>query len=455
MRRKHVTFTLIAIFLIWNVIAYIYLLTRPKTQGKYLPNVLQPEEKVQLTEKLKDLADAIASQGEWNQYLLKQLQDLKSELEGNHKNIAIKQSSDGSKLVPVIDKPGSEVEIPILMIACNRPDALRASLKNLIDSRPSSSRFPIVVSQDCMHQPTADVVRSFGNQIKYFTQQPDQSPIKDLKPKEKKLEGYYKISRHYKWALTQVFDVKGYKAAVIVEDDLVFAKDFFEYMEALYPYLIKDPTLFCVSAWNDNGKESMVDKSLNEKLYRTDFFPGLGWMITSNLWSELRDKWPKGFWDDWLRQPDQRKDRQCIRPEIPRTEISPHGKKGVSKGQFFDKHLKFIKMNTEFVPFRKLDLSYLNKDRYDSEWVKGIYKLPLVSVDDVLKNKNPEHKEVRIEYVTKNDFKSLAKRMGIMDDFKSGVPRMGYRGIIPLILNRRRVFFSPPPTWTKYDTTWS
>lgn len=90
--------------------------------------------------------------------------------------------------MPVIDKPGSEVEIPILMIACNRPEALRASLKNLIDNRPSSSRFPIVVSQDCMHQPTADVVRSFGSQIKYFTQQPDQSPIKDLKPKEKKLE---------------------------------------------------------------------------------------------------------------------------------------------------------------------------------------------------------------------------------------------------------------------------
>lgn len=36
----------------------------------------------------------------------------------------------------------------------------------------------------------------------------------------------------------------------------------------------------------------------------------------------------------------------------------------------------------------------------------------------MLKNTNPSQKEVRIEYVTKNDFKSLAKRMGIMDDFK-------------------------------------
>ena len=27
-------------------------------------------------------------------------------------------------------------------------------------------------------------------------------------------------------------------------------------------------------------------------LYRTDFFPGLGWMLTKNLWIELKPKWP-------------------------------------------------------------------------------------------------------------------------------------------------------------------
>src|SRR6218665_3042758 len=35
------------------------------------------------------------------------------------------------------------------------------------------------------------------------------------------------------------------------------------------------------------------------------------------------------FWDDWMRHPDQRRDRTCIRPEISRT--STFGRQGVSK----------------------------------------------------------------------------------------------------------------------------
>jgi hypothetical protein len=28
------------------------------------------------------------------------------------------------------------------------------------------------------------------------------------------------------------------------------------------------------------------------KLWRTDFFPGLGWMLRAELWHELRQNWP-------------------------------------------------------------------------------------------------------------------------------------------------------------------
>lgn len=47
-------------------------------------------------------------------------------------------------------------------------------------------------------------------------QQPDQSDI-DIPPKEKKFRGYFKIARHYKWALNQVFVNLGYSTAIIVE----------------------------------------------------------------------------------------------------------------------------------------------------------------------------------------------------------------------------------------------
>jgi len=43
-----------------------------------------------------------------------------------------------------------------------------------------------------------------------------------------------------------------------ITDDLDLSPDFFEYMSAMYPILREDPTLWCVSAWNDNGKEGLV-----------------------------------------------------------------------------------------------------------------------------------------------------------------------------------------------------
>lgn len=48
------------------------------------------------------------------------------------------------------------------------------------------------------------------------------------------------------------------------------------------------------------------------KLYRSDFFPGLGWMMTKQLWNELGPKWPEKYWDDWMREPEQRNGRLVL-----------------------------------------------------------------------------------------------------------------------------------------------
>ena len=76
-------------------------------------------------------------------------------------------------------------------------------------------------------------------------------------------------------------------------DDLDVAADFYEYFSNTYELLLKDTSLWCVSAWNDNGKANLVDMKHGELLYRSDFFPGLGWMITKKVWDELEPKWPK------------------------------------------------------------------------------------------------------------------------------------------------------------------
>ena len=34
---------------------------------------------------------------------------------------------------------------------------------------------------------------------------------------------------------------------------------------------------------------------ISELLHRTDFFPGLGWMLERNTWLELAPKWPETY----------------------------------------------------------------------------------------------------------------------------------------------------------------
>ncbi|XP_028327635.1 alpha-1,3-mannosyl-glycoprotein 2-beta-N-acetylglucosaminyltransferase a [Gouania willdenowi] len=340
--------------------------------------------------------------------------------------------------------------IPILVIACNRV-TVRRCLDKLLQYRPSAQLHPIIVSQDCGHADTAQVIRSYGDQVMHL-EQPDLSDV-PVKPEHRKFQGYYKISRHYRWAMNQVFNNPAHSTVVIVEDDLEVAPDFFEYFRALLPVLRADPRLWCVSAWNDNGRSGWVDPGQAALLHRTDFFPGLGWMILRQLWEELEPKWPDAFWDDWMRQPEQRRDRACIRPEISRT--LTFGRQGVSLGQFYDKYLRFIKLSSEFVPFTKLDLSYLQEDTYRDAFTREVYGSPLVTYEDVKLGRLQGHGPVRLQYSTKDSFKILAKNLGVMEDLKSGVPRTGYRGVVGFFSKGRRIYLAPPPGWSHYDPTWS
>ncbi|PSN47446.1 Alpha-1,3-mannosyl-glycoprotein 2-beta-N-acetylglucosaminyltransferase [Blattella germanica] len=283
--------------------------------------------------------------------------------------------------------------IAVLVFACNRITVSKC-IDQLLKYRPSREQFPIIVSQDCSHRPTAD--------------QPDQSDI-PVPPKEKKFKGYFKIARHYGWALNQTFFKFNFNTVVIVEDDLDIAPDFFEYFLGTYPILKRDPTLWCVSAWNDNGKVGLVDENAPDMLYRTDFFPGLGWI----------------YWDDWVRQPEQRRNRACIRPEISRTRT--FGKIGVSNGHFYEKHLKYIKLNENMV----------------------------VTYQELKSGSIVTEGSVRIPYHTNDIYKRTAKMLGLMDDFRSGVPRTGYRGVVSFLYKGRRVYLAPNANWRGYDPSWS
>nr|SVE88648.1 EOG090X06K9 [Daphnia sinensis]SVE89273.1 EOG090X06K9 [Daphnia sinensis]SVE89893.1 EOG090X06K9 [Daphnia sinensis]SVE91149.1 EOG090X06K9 [Daphnia sinensis]SVE91774.1 EOG090X06K9 [Daphnia sinensis] len=453
MKYKRLGFIVAFCFVSWLVLALVIFSDNLAKKGDV------ETRKGSLLKYIKELELQISQQEQTYKLLVEKLKKLTPRPENVVQAIELKLISDREPTTlsvairqDVLQE--KSVILPVLVFSCNRPD-IRRSLDGLLKYRPDAKKFPIIVSQDCAHGATAKVIRSYSDasQVTYI-QQPDQSePI--VPPGEAKFKGYFKIARHYLFGLKQIFRTFNYTAVIIVEDDLDVAPDFFSYFASTYQLLKNDPTLWCVSAWNDNGKATLVDMQQGNKLlYRSDFFPGLGWMITKQLWDELEPKWPKSYWDDWMRRPEQRKDRACIRPEISRTRT--FGKIGVSNGMFFDKHLKYIKLNEMPVDFSKQNLSHMVQTAYDADYIRLVYSLPVVSASDVRTNTNlPFDGPVRITYHTKDTFKNAAKLLGLMDDFKSGVPRTGYHGIVSVFLNGRRVYLAPHSNWKGYDLTWS
>ena len=54
-----------------------------------------------------------------------------------------------------------------------------------------------------------------------------------------------------------------------------------------------DPTLWCTSAWHDNGfRDTAADP---KRLLRTGFFPGLGWLLTRALYKGELCLAPRGL----------------------------------------------------------------------------------------------------------------------------------------------------------------
>ncbi|XP_054268023.1 alpha-1,3-mannosyl-glycoprotein 2-beta-N-acetylglucosaminyltransferase-like [Macrosteles quadrilineatus] len=339
--------------------------------------------------------------------------------------------------------------IAVLVMACDRVTVTRC-LDQLLKYQPDSTYFPIIVSQDCDHKPTAKAIRSYGDRL-YHIQQPDQSDIQ-VSSEEIMFQGYFKIARHYGWALNQMFNIFNFNTTIIIEDDLDVSPDIFEYFLGTLPLLHADPTLWCVSAWNDNGKLALVNTAEKDVIYRTDFFPGLGWMLNKQVWAEISVKWPTSFWDDWLRQPQQRKNRACLRPELSRTRT--FGKTGVSNGLFYENHLKFIYLNDQFVPFTQKNLTFLLKGYYDKQFLQAVYKSRIVTYRD-LKLGYIFDGPVCIQYYTKDQFNRIAKAFGLMDDYRGGVPRTAYRGIVTFYYKKLRVYIAPHANWKGYDLTWS
>jgi len=314
--------------------------------------------------------------------------------------------------------------LPIVVMACCREAYLERSLKSYLAVRPNASTFPMWVSQDSSDAGVADLLRRYldnGQIDRHWRFQPDLAPGKAHYPSL-----YHRLASHYKFALDKVFAEESANQVVILEDDLEVSPDFYGYFQATLPLLKADPQLFCISAWNDNGKATLATDP--RALLRSDFFPGLGWMMLSSFWTEVRGKWPAAYWDDFLRGAEIRQGRQCIRPEVGRT--ITFGEKGASGGQFFNTHLVKIVLNTEHVDWASEDLSYVaTAENFDAYLSAKVIKASTTRPNQLFARLSGSGPSLVVPYSLES-YRSIARRFGLMEDEKDGIRRGSYRGVI-------------------------
>ncbi|THF94152.1 hypothetical protein TEA_006257 [Camellia sinensis var. sinensis] len=314
----------------------------------------------------------------------------------NQPRYRLNDPSEGGKVISAITRTSKAPVAAVVVMACNRANYLERALKSILKHQSSvPSKYPLFVSQDGEDPDVKSKALSY-NQLTYM-QHLDHEPVHAERPKE--MIVYYKIARHYKWALDQLFYKHNFSRVIILEGatmllyDMEISPDFFDYFEAAVALLESDKSIMAVSSWNDNGQKQFVQDPY--MLYRSDFFPGLGWMLAKSTWDELSPKWPKAY---------------------------PCG-----------------------VDWKSMDLNYLMEDKYVKHFADMVKNARLVyGTDDVLKECNIDC-DVRIQYKDETDFKHIARQFGIFEEWKDGVPRTAYKGVVVFrYQSPKRVFLVGP-----------
>lgn len=139
-----------------------------------------------------------------------------------------------------------------------------------------------------------------------------------------------------------------------------------------------------------------------------------------------------------------RKSRQCIRPEICRT--YNFGQKGSSHGQFYEKYLKPIKLNDVMIDWQNQDVHYLEPKAYAQMIGRKMASAKMLTSTDEVKL-HPG--TVKLLYDGKQEYEKLANELGIIDDWKDGVPRGSYHGIVTLHMHNTEILLAPVPVIEK------
>eukprot|EP01133_Synstelium_polycarpum_P006780 gene6780-7882_t len=146
------------------------------------------------------------------------------------------------------------------------------------------------------------------------------------------------LNSHYKEIFRVLFDK--HETAIILEDDLLVGPDFISYFRAMEKVMLDDPSVFAVSAWNDNAfkwtayplepyplhLQNNTHFAPNSYAFRRqEHFGGLGWMLSNYTYNtRIKPSWSSN-WQPWdvIVQNSMLPGDETIYPEVPRVHHAP------------------------------------------------------------------------------------------------------------------------------------
>lgn len=261
----------------------------------------------------------------------------------------------------------------VLVLTYNRAKFLDRTLRSLFRVG-GVDHYDIIISQDGDHSYTFNLAAQYAQvnprSVTHWSK-PRPAPVQGVKVTS---PGF--VAQHYQWALDRIFQ-QTYSHVIIVEDDMEFSFDFLRYFEKTAPLLDEDPTLMCVSSWNDNSRVHLG--SAPNLLHRTSYFTGLGWLLKRETYLKYLQKgWPKlNHWDNWVRA---NVEMDCIMPSLPRNRN--FGDIGASMNKVvFQREINTVAFydHARFVDFG--NLTYLKNANYEKHVRALIDKAVPVTTD--------------------------------------------------------------------------
>ena len=223
---------------------------------------------------------------------------------------------------------------PIGVLACDRPALLHRSLTALRQHAPPG--VPLHILHNCGDEGVASVAAEHAAADARVRVHAHGSGALLTGAAER-------ISHHTRYAVEYLLASASDDASsdddtvLLLEEDLVVSASFHAFLTRARATYLADPTLFCVSLWSDlppppahTPRRRLL--TLAAAARRTDFFPGLGWMVSRGRWagSGVLDAWPAWpaeaaeagnvpaealpVWDVYLRS----RRVVCLHPRLPR-----------------------------------------------------------------------------------------------------------------------------------------